>query len=250
MFFLWEKCFRQNKNNCEKFSFFSVYLFCRISTISKFFKKTCVFACISNKFRGIQLKFENSFKMFKVAFGLFSIRCFFINSALAENRNESENQKNVQFEENFSENPPPPVGTDKSLRKISSVPLPSASGKKVTEKESQMLGHAEGWSFEKQPSAVQKFPSPDSLSVLAPTRKVTLNGVNIGTMRNEELSNVKVLIDDQGNIKILAPQYEASHQSSFHPLLSSDVPKYKKESFLKEDVPEKIGEEKSKSSEK
>lgn len=65
-------------------------------------------------------------------------------------------------------------------------------------------------------------------STQAPSRMVFLNGVNIGNVRGQELQNVTLRIDDAGNINIVAPQYDVSRESSYHPLLPAELPRFPK----------------------
>jgi hypothetical protein len=65
-------------------------------------------------------------------------------------------------------------------------------------------------------------------STQAPSRMIYLNGTNIGNVRNQELQSVTVRIDEAGNINIIAPQYDVSQESSYHPLLPAELPKFPK----------------------
>lgn len=61
-----------------------------------------------------------------------------------------------------------------------------------------------------------------------PGRVVFLNGVNIGSVRNQRLKNVDVFIDENGNLQITAPHYDVREESSYHPLLPSELPRFSK----------------------
>ena len=65
-----------------------------------------------------------------------------------------------------------------------------------------------------------------------------LNGINIGNVRNQELQSVTVRIDDAGNISIIAPQYDVSQESSYHPLLPAELPKFPKSHAQIPGIPE------------
>lgn len=71
-----------------------------------------------------------------------------------------------------------------------------------------------------------------------PGRIIYLNGVNISSLRNQELQNVKVKIDDNGNVQIHAPHYEALQDTSFHPLIPKELPRFPKAQFTPQDAPE------------
>ena len=60
-----------------------------------------------------------------------------------------------------------------------------------------------------------------------PARFVYLNGKNIGTVRNQQLENVKVFVDESGNVNITAAHYDVQQDSSYHPLFASEVPALK-----------------------
>lgn len=70
-----------------------------------------------------------------------------------------------------------------------------------------------------------------------PSRSIYLNGVNVSTIREESLENVKVEIDRNGNILITAPHYEVTQDSSYHPLLQSELPKFPREQIKPEGMP-------------
>lgn len=75
-----------------------------------------------------------------------------------------------------------------------------------------------------------KTPAEKSLERLSSFSKVVyLNGVNITSARNHEMSNVTVRIDDVGNIFIIAPQYDVSIKKSYRALIPDEYPSYKKE---------------------
>lgn len=61
-----------------------------------------------------------------------------------------------------------------------------------------------------------------------PGRLIFLNGVNIGSVRNQRLHNVEVFIDEHGNVHFTAQHYDVREQSSYHPLLPNEIPQYSK----------------------
>ncbi|WP_186648029.1 hypothetical protein [Fluviispira vulneris] len=68
-------------------------------------------------------------------------------------------------------------------------------------------------------------------------RIIFLNGVNISTVRNQDLENVTVRIDKNGNINIEAPQYEVGVEQSYHPMMPGELPKFPKAEFPDLPVP-------------
>lgn len=71
-----------------------------------------------------------------------------------------------------------------------------------------------------------------------PSRFVYLNGSNISSVRDQELENVTLKIDAQGNIHILAPHYEVSQDPSYHPLMPGELPRFPKERFNIDGLPQ------------
>ncbi len=82
-----------------------------------------------------------------------------------------------------------------------------------------------------------KRPAPWN-TTQSPSRMVFLNGVNIGNVRDQELQNVTVRIDDAGNVNIVAPQYDVSRESSYHPLLPAELPRFPKSQAQHPGIPE------------
>ncbi|WP_130611592.1 hypothetical protein [Fluviispira sanaruensis] len=68
-------------------------------------------------------------------------------------------------------------------------------------------------------------------------RIIFLNGVNISSVRNQDLENVTVRIDKNGNIQIEAPQYEVGVEQSYHPMMPGELPKFPKNEFPDLPVP-------------
>lgn len=63
------------------------------------------------------------------------------------------------------------------------------------------------------------------------SKMIYLNGMNISSVKNQELEQVDIKIDNYGNIYITAPQYDVSIENSYHPLLPSEIPQFDKEKF-------------------
>ncbi len=75
-------------------------------------------------------------------------------------------------------------------------------------------------------------------STQSPSRMVYLNGVNIGNVRDQELQNVTIRIDEAGNINVIAPQYDVSRETSYHPLLPAELPRFPKSNAQIPGIPE------------
>ncbi len=71
-------------------------------------------------------------------------------------------------------------------------------------------------------------------------RVIYLNGVNISSVKNQELENVNIHIDNNGNIYIDAPHYEIGVEQSYHPLMPSELPKFQKGEFREAPVPKGV----------
>lgn len=73
-----------------------------------------------------------------------------------------------------------------------------------------------------------------------PTRLVYLNGQNITATKNQTLENVSVRIDEMGNIHLTAPHYEIATDSSYHPLLPSELPRFPKDQIRIDGLPQGV----------
>lgn len=71
-----------------------------------------------------------------------------------------------------------------------------------------------------------------------PARIIYLNGNNVSSVRNQTLENVTIRIDENGNVHITAPQYEVATDSSYHPLLPSELPRFPKHRIEIEGMPQ------------
>ncbi len=68
-------------------------------------------------------------------------------------------------------------------------------------------------------------------------RIIYLNGVNINSVKNQELDNVNLKIDGSGNIYIDAPHYDISVEQSYHPLMPGELPKFQKTEYIEPNLP-------------
>ena len=71
-----------------------------------------------------------------------------------------------------------------------------------------------------------------------PPRLIQLNGVDISAVRGETLENVTVRIDDAGNLELRAPHYDVGTDTSFHPLLPTELPRVPKGRTAPLDLPQ------------
>jgi hypothetical protein len=67
---------------------------------------------------------------------------------------------------------------------------------------------------------------------------IFLNGTNINGVRNQDLTNVSIRIDEAGNFHITAPQYDVQQDSSYHPLMPSELPRFPKRQTGPVDLPQ------------
>jgi hypothetical protein len=61
---------------------------------------------------------------------------------------------------------------------------------------------------------------PTSKLVTPGTRSIYLNGVDISSARNQDLRNVHVHVDGDGNVFVKAPHYQVTEEETFVPLSS------------------------------
>ena len=70
-------------------------------------------------------------------------------------------------------------------------------------------------------------------------RNIYLNGTDISSARNQELKNVRVIINEHGDVFLIAPHYQVNLQDSYVPLSKYmqgvHSPKHKKPSMLSKD---------------
>ena len=71
-------------------------------------------------------------------------------------------------------------------------------------------------------------------------RLVYLNGINVSDLKDQTLANVNVRIDAQGNIHVTGEHYEVSQDTSFHPLLPTELPRVPKAMTQPLDLPQGI----------
>ena len=176
--------------------------------------------------------------------------------ALAQEPDRQEDwREENKVAEGAEHNPPPPTA-DPKLRRLRAIPLPggAAPRKESTglyrqEKQELQRSRAPLWTDNQQPASTDNTPVDGGYTSMEsrrprryettkyPARNIYLNGVNISNVRQQTLENVTLEIDEEGNLKILAPQYEVGSNSTFHPLLPSELPKLQKSLPLHPSLP-------------
>ncbi|WGL61008.1 hypothetical protein QEJ31_05275 [Pigmentibacter sp. JX0631] len=121
------------------------------------------------------------------------------------------------------------------VQRVGSVPIP------VTNQSLELMNAPAVTLQRPQGIAVQPVPmSPRKLpyeSTYMTGRIIYLNGVNINSIKNQDLENVNVRIDGSGNIYIDAPHYDISVEQSYHPLMPGELPKFQKTEFIDPNLP-------------
>lgn len=108
------------------------------------------------------------------------------------------------------------------VERVGSVPLPVPQYTSLPLNQNNLRAPRENISFNKKNSFESTY---------IPNHIIYLNGENISSVRNQDLENVNIQIDKNGNIYIDAPQYQVSVEQSYHPLLPKELPKFKKVNF-------------------
>jgi hypothetical protein len=153
-------------------------------------------------------------------FVFFTLRHFFI---FAQESNNPEIQVQTQ----------PLQGS--GLQRLGNAPLPlPAKSVELMVSPNINIQRPVGSSVSPIPATPKKFPYD---STIMAGRIIYLNGVNITSVRNQELENVNIHIDNNGNIYIEAPQYEVGTEQSFHPLMPSELPKFPKAQIKDSPIP-------------
>jgi hypothetical protein len=144
-------------------------------------------------------------------------------------------------------NPPAPRQTDPTLKRVRGVPLPGREGGREGAAGTP-LGVRPGRSVLSSPSPVEagepgfgvvrKPGLTEHVTTAFPPRIVFLNGANVSSLRGETLENVRVKIDEDGNIHITAPHYDVTTDTSFHPLLPTELPRLPKAKREPLDLPQ------------
>ncbi len=121
------------------------------------------------------------------------------------------------------------------VQRVGSAPLPITS-------QSLDLMNAPAVTLQKpQGVAIQPATMPPRKlpyeSTFMTGRIIYLNGVNINSVKNQELDNVNLKIDGSGNIYIEAPHYDISVEQSYHPLMPGELPKFQKTEFMEPNLP-------------
>jgi hypothetical protein len=76
---------------------------------------------------------------------------------------------------------------------------------------------------------ISKTPEKIQFDVENQNKRVFLNGVNINSVRSQTLDNVTIRIEDNGDIQIIAPQYEVLVEKNYTPLIPTEAPSFSKE---------------------
>jgi hypothetical protein len=142
-------------------------------------------------------------------------------------------------------NPPPPPSSDPSMKRVRSVPIagqPSRPPVPKTERQEMPRENRQS-SPDTRPIIIQgsgvvasesgfgvvrKPDGREYTTTQYPPRSIMLNGVDISAVRGETLENVTVRIDETGNLELRAPHYEVGADTSFHPLLPTELPRVPK----------------------
>jgi nucleoid-associated protein YgaU len=145
----------------------------------------------------------------------------------------SEGDPSPPIEKSADKNPSPP-SIEPGMKRVRAIPFHGNSAPRA-EKTGELSGaskseksvRAESVFEHTEPVRKPQWQSPRASAYAV--RKVFLNGTNISSLRGETLDNVQVRIDEQGDIHLLAPHYEVSEESSYHPLLPRELPRYSKQ---------------------
>lgn len=116
-----------------------------------------------------------------------------------------------------------------SVERVGAVPLPTPKPTEDLGMQSPSFTRLNAIAkptFEDEPAKKRSFDA-----TLSPGRLIYLNGENIGSIRNQDLENVNLHIDQNGNVHIQAPQYEVETEQSYHPLLPKELPQFQKAPF-------------------
>ncbi|WP_397601875.1 hypothetical protein [Silvanigrella sp.] len=122
---------------------------------------------------------------------------------------------------------PPLQGTGVQRVGSAAIPIPSQS-LDLMGSPSVTLPKPQGISIQPVQMSPKKLPYD---STYMTGRIIYLNGVNINSIKNQELENVNINIDGNGNIYIDAPHYEIGVEQSYHPLMPGELPKFSKTEF-------------------
>lgn len=121
------------------------------------------------------------------------------------------------------------------VQRVGSVPIPITNQSlELMNAPSVTLQRPQGVAVQPVPMSPRKLPYE---STLMSGRIIYLNGVNINSIKNQDLENVNVRIDGSGNIYIDAPHYDISVEQSYHPLMPGELPKFQKTEFIDPNLP-------------
>ncbi len=124
------------------------------------------------------------------------------------------------------------------VQRVGSAPVPiPIQSIELMASPSLTIQRPQGATIQPIPVAPKKLPYDTTYMT---GRVIYLNGVNISSVKNQELENVNIHIDNNGNINIDAPHYEIGVEQSYHPLMPSELPKFPKSDFREAPVPKGV----------
>ena len=124
------------------------------------------------------------------------------------------------------------------VQRVGSAPIPiPIQNIELMASPSITIQRPQGIAVQPIPMAPKKLPYDTTYMT---GRVIYLNGVNISSVKNQELENVNIHIDNNGNVYIDAPHYEIGVEQSYHPLMPSELPKFPKTEFRESPVPKGV----------
>jgi hypothetical protein len=124
------------------------------------------------------------------------------------------------------------------VQRVGSAPIPvPIQNVELMASPSITIQRPQGIAIQPIPMAPKKLPYDTTYMT---GRIIFLNGVNISSVKNQELENVNLHIDSNGNIYIDAPHYEIGVEQSYHPLMPNELPKFPKAEFREAPIPKGI----------
>lgn len=124
------------------------------------------------------------------------------------------------------------------VQRIGSAPIPiTPQSLDLMNSSSVTLQRPQGIAVQPVPMSPRKLPYE---STFMTGRIIYLNGVNINSIKNQELENVNLKIDGSGNIYIDAPHYDISVEQSYHPLMPGELPKFQKTEYMDPSLPKGV----------
>ncbi len=124
---------------------------------------------------------------------------------------------------------PDPLQGGSGLQRVGSIPLPvSVQNTEFSPSSKSSQDNSNRFVMPQAVRDLKKFPY-ETTNISG--RMIYLNGVNISSVRSQDLENVNIHIDKQGNIYIEAPHYETGVEKSYHPLMPRELPHFRKEEY-------------------